>query len=335
MFSERGQIPGAQVDPIFDGRAGSIGDKVWEVKRESALPCCYWKKLPFDTVLLQTKWNTPKDETVRLIDQVRAVRPEARVIYLDWFAPLHLPNPYIFDFVDLYVKKQALIDRSSYATGMCDTNLVEYEAQWDPKLLPPRGAGVDQSLIDKKLYVGWNFATSSRLIRELSRKHHENHDRLIGLHCRMHVPDTASTWYGHMRRRCLDAVQALQLPNALIETTRVPRVTFLRELRASKMCFSPFGYGEVCWRDFEAVLCGAMLLKPDMSHIETNPNIYLPYETYVPVRWDLEDLGSKCKRYMLDEKERLRISRNAVDVWNSYVSEAWRQQWGAVIARST
>ena len=43
-------------------------------------------------------------------------------------------------------------------------------------------------------------------------------------------------------------------------------------MRHSRICISPFGYGEICWRDFEAILCGCLVVKPDMSHVETNPS---------------------------------------------------------------
>jgi Glycosyl transferases group 1 len=67
-------------------------------------------------------------------------------------------------------------------------------------------------------------------------------------------------------------------------------VTYVRELRSSKTCFSPFGYGEICWRDIEAFAYGAVLIKPDMSHLETCPDIYVPGVTYLPVNWDFSNL---------------------------------------------
>jgi hypothetical protein len=69
----------------------------------------------------------------------------------------------------------------------------------------------------------------------------------------------------------------------------------MTELRRSKLCFSPFGYGEICWRDFEAIACGAVLVKPDMSHVRAQPDIYRPFETYIPVRWDLADLNDRVR----------------------------------------
>ncbi len=87
----------------------------------------------------------------------------------------------------------------------------------------------------------------------------------------------------------------------------------------SKVCFSPFGYGEVCWRDYEAVACGAVLLKPDMGHIETDPDIFVPWETYVPVSWDLSDLQETLHRVLSDNALRATIARTAFDTLRDWL----------------
>ena len=84
-------------------------------------------------------------------------------------------------------------------------------------------------------------------------------------------------------------------------------MNIIEKCEAAEFCVSPFGYGEVCWRDFEAMLCGCLVIKPDMSHVETNPDIFRPHETYVPVQWDYADLEEKCSYYLEHEGERQRI----------------------------
>jgi hypothetical protein len=90
---------------------------------------------------------------------------------------------------------------------------------------------------------------------------------------------------------------------------------YYRELRDSKMTLSPFGWGEVCFRDFEAIISGSLLLKPDMSHLVTWPDVYVPNETYVPLNWDGKDLMEKTAYYLENPRERERIARNA---WERY-----------------
>ena len=93
---------------------------------------------------------------------------------------------------------------------------------------------------------------------------------------------------------------------------RVTLEEYYQEMTSSKICISPFGYGEICWRDFEAMLCGCLVIKPDMSHVETNPDIFKPFKTYVPVEWDFSDLEDKCIYYLTHEGERQRIVTDAL-----------------------
>jgi hypothetical protein len=84
------------------------------------------------------------------------------------------------------------------------------------------------------------------------------------------------------------------------------------------MVLSPFGWGEVCFRDFEAIISGSLLLKPDMSHLKTWPDVYIPYETYIPLKWDGSDIKEKAETYLADDGARARITKNA---WEQYWSQ--------------
>jgi hypothetical protein len=106
----------------------------------------------------------------------------------------------------------------------------------------------------------------------------------------------------------------------VVKGNNVGLAQFLFEMQNAKIAFSPFGYGEVCWRDYEAVMAGAVLLKPDMSHIETNPNIFVPWETYVPLKWDLSDFDDCVRRVVTDAPLRNRISRQAFHVLHRWLA---------------
>jgi hypothetical protein len=94
-------------------------------------------------------------------------------------------------------------------------------------------------------------------------------------------------------------------------TNRVPQDEYYDEMLRARFSVSPFGYGELCWRDFEAVLCGSVLVKPDMSHAVTWPDIFVPGETYIPVAWDFSNLREVCTPYLEDEAARRRIAETA------------------------
>lgn len=70
---------------------------------------------------------------------------------------------------------------------------------------------------------------------------------------------------------------------------------FSQEIRNAIMMPSPFGWGEICYRDFEAFQVGAVLLKPSMDHMETWPDYFQPDVTYLPFAWDFSDFESKVR----------------------------------------
>ena len=72
---------------------------------------------------------------------------------------------------------------------------------------------------------------------------------------------------------------------------RLSPVEFHRQLIRSKLVISAFGWGEVCFREFEATWAGAAFAMPDMSIIETWPDIYIPGETYIALPWDFESVN--------------------------------------------
>lgn len=108
-------------------------------------------------------------------------------------------------------------------------------------------------------------------------------------------------------------------------TGRVKKQQYDAEMRRSLMTLSPFGWGEVCFRDFEAVFSGSLLLKPDMSHIDTWPDIYLPGQTYAPLSWDGEDLFEKVEYYQSRSRERAEIVRHAQAVFQTELEQLPRR----------
>jgi hypothetical protein len=105
-----------------------------------------------------------------------------------------------------------------------------------------------------------------------------------------------------------------------LDTRPLPREEYLEELRAARVGVSPFGYGEVCFRDFEIILAGAALLKPDMSHLETWPPLYAAGETYAAHLWDVSDLGQTVKDLLAGDRWR-EIAAGAQSVYRRYLFE--------------
>jgi hypothetical protein len=85
----------------------------------------------------------------------------------------------------------------------------------------------------------------------------------------------------------------------------IKKEAYLKEMSLSQISFSPFGWGEVCYRDFEIFLSGSVLVKPSMEHLDTFPNYYLPNESYVPMSWDMSDLDRVFNDLMITSKSDL------------------------------
>ena len=92
-------------------------------------------------------------------------------------------------------------------------------------------------------------------------------------------------------------------------------------LRQSKIVVGPFSYGDINLRDYEAILHGATLLKPNIDYLETWPPILVKGETYKDFKWDFEDIEYSILTLLNNSNERLRIATNAQDLYRSYTSK--------------
>jgi len=79
------------------------------------------------------------------------------------------------------------------------------------------------------------------------------------------------------------------LKNNNFLTSKLNKKEFTSEMHGVFGVLSAFGWGEICYRDFEACLGGSYLIKPDMSHLSTWPNIYKK-DMYHSLSWDFSDL---------------------------------------------
>ena len=83
-------------------------------------------------------------------------------------------------------------------------------------------------------------------------------------------------------------------------TGRISSWKYTKELSKTIAMISPFGWGEICYRDFEAILNKNLLVKPDMKHLETWPNIYKD-EHYFKIDWDSLNLLD-IEKYIVKNK---------------------------------
>ena len=91
---------------------------------------------------------------------------------------------------------------------------------------------------------------------------------------------------------------------------KLPPEEYFDYLYHSKVCLSPFGMGEVCFRDFECFNVGTIMIKPDMSIVLSKPNVYIDKETYFAVNYDWSNLNEVIDEILSDFD---RINREVTD----------------------
>lgn len=115
-------------------------------------------------------------------------------------------------------------------------------------------------------------------------------------------------FYDNHRKPSIDIINNLKCKVAKLENgKRVSIEEYHQKMFSSKIIFAPFGYGEMAPRDLEAAMYGSILLKPDMSYIDTTPNPYVDGETYISCKHDYSDLEEKVD-YILSNYDELRMT---------------------------
>ena len=320
MLSEPGSIPQSQVFPFhfyqreifarWQHELREVSTAVFETAPENAPGHA-------DVVCVQTWFDLTSERCEKLFASIRTRNPSAKIVYLDSFAPTDLRLAAMLDsHVDLYLKKHLFRDRSRYfEPTRGDTNLVDYYGRRYGLEYKETHHVIPEGFL-RKLMVGPSFCASPYMLPEFFD--HRSPRRLsqrIDVHARLGT--SGGGWYQAMREDAVKVIDGIGQLNVASQPGVRPS-QYRRELRSSRTCFSPFGYGEVCWRDYEAVLYGALLIKPEMGHVATEPDIFVPDVTYVPVAWDFGDVQQVLDAWLKDAVGRAAVVERAYQRLHDY-----------------
>ena len=281
----------------------------------------------YDIVGLKLGCRTSPAEALRVARAIRsALSPAARMVYFDGDDDLCVQWPQLLPLFDLYVKKHCFRDRSEYRKKRIGkSNLTDYVARTFgvsfAEDIFPATQPVDEEQLGK-IIPGWNIGLDDKIRRLYARQPvlPAASSKDIDVVCRATV-DQQTRLYP-LRSAVIPRISSMAGSyRVLTPEQRVPQSVYYEEMLRSRVCVSPFGYGEICWRDFEAVLCGSVLVKPDMSHVETQPDIFVPNETYVPVRWDYADLVPALEQLLAQPERCEHIRTNAFGVLRAYLEQ--------------
>ena len=277
----------------------------------------------FDVIGLKLSFRMPAARVSEIGRQISGLAGNRPLVYFDGDDDVCIMHPEILSWVNVYVKKHMFRDRGWYLQRFVGkSNLThfvhcKYNYSFEDNPHAKECRAVDGTQLHK-IVLGWNVALDSNIVELFARVTTDPKpmERDVDVMFRGNVP---KDWLFYLRKDIEPALEKLRSTyNVIVPRERVSRDEYYREMMRSKICLSPFGYGEICWRDLEAIMCGCLLIKPDMSHIKTVPNIFIANETYVPVRWDYSDLEEKCAYYLGNEDERRRIASAAFEVLAGY-----------------
>ncbi len=280
----------------------------------------------------------------RLEQRLQAMKDRVpRLIWMDEQSSPTKTQFQVLPIVDKYAKNQLLKDRTGYYKSYY-YNTIFADFYKNSASLPDEEFIQDRALSEfsehsHKLCISWNIGVSahlvlntpadflSHLIRGYS--HHsygstDSNQKHFDLFCRWEQ-DYGVDAINFQRRKLRNRIDFRNLDATGFE--RVSRLRYLNEMRNSKMIVSPFGWGELCYRDFEAMVNGALLVKPDMSHIETWPDLYKPHETYVPFNWDLADVNEVIREMLHNKHKREEITTNAQEHYKSIWQREGQEQF--------
>lgn len=269
-----------------------------------------WDVLCVSSRTFMSWWRTRGPSSVTsYLERARIQTP--RIIWFDITDSTGTTQFDVLPYVDRYCKNQVLRDRTRYRRHVIGARVfTDYYA---------REFGISESISDEahlnvvpadvdlhKIGVGWNSGLAHYGVfgPKLQRMWHWTRrvvprwypqqwtspraPRSILVSCRIGTSHHRQT----VARPRQELARRLQ---AYLRTEKLSRRAYFEEMRRSRAIISPFGLGEITLRDFEAITCGALVLKQDMSHVETWPDLWVSDETYLPFAWDFSDLDARLQ----------------------------------------
>ena len=103
-------------------------------------------------------------------------------------------------------------------------------------------------------------------------------------------------------------------PNYKFDNNFLKKRDYFKKLLDSKILISGYGWGEITYRDIEAITCGVPFLTADMSNINFWPDIYQDNKTYISYDLDFKNLKDKIEYILNNEPKKRELVLNSQEV---------------------
>lgn len=205
-----------------------------------------------------------------------------------------LKHPNVKKYVKQYAYRDQKLNNRACVGGRYFTRFIAEEKDWEEV------EQLEKKDMDK-ITTGWNFLHYTRNQKFVQRAPDWEEKKTVD------VFFAGTTDYkngegvaGHLisrhRKTCVEAIKTAfnRLKGITIrvaDSRALNPMEYEETMYASKVVVSPWGWGESCYRDYEALLAGCIVIKPRSDFVLSDPDIYTSdyFITCDPFWSDLED----------------------------------------------
>ena len=290
-----------------------------------------------DVVIVDSKfhrnmWLTNKFQIIK--DFANLKKNFNKVVYCDTADSSGWIQSELLPLVDCYWKFQILKDKKLYLESFYDQrifthfyhknyNIYDEDKDYSSKIANPQDLN--------KIRVSWNssmanyskyshltshaykFIKFNNLIKYRYKEMNNFSSKTKNIFCRFRYSNYRNTITFH-RKKIKEKLSVY----SNINFSKTSRLNYFDELKKSKIAISPFGWGEVAYRDFESFINKTILIKPDMSHIETWPNLYVDKKTYLSFNWNLKNILDVIENVLDNYKEYIELANEGFNNYTKY-----------------
>ncbi len=267
------------------------------------------------------------------------------IIWLDLSDSSGTTSFEVLPYVKKYVKKQFYIDKKLYRENFFRNRY--YADYYQNKFSVEEKYKFDVCPLSKqfedKLVLGWNIGVGNYFDVfnfHKSRKYYcifnslfnKNYKELFKYTLNYHYTTNKSQdIFYRFNLRNKDKKAAIHFQrnyvNSLLNKKyglngkRLDHKSYLEQLKNSKISIGAFGWGEICYREFEAIKMGAAVLFPNVDYLETWPNIYQDNFSYMSYKLDFSDFFEKIELLLNDNDLRENIVKNSQKICRNVYSD--------------
>lgn len=297
-----------------------------------------------DTLIIDSRYCGRKTNKEKFINVLKKNKTKKiKIIFADTADNSGQIKTEYLSFVDVYWKGQILKNKKEYMKSHYGGRLFTHYYNNRFKI-KDSNKQFNQPIKDKKMLkkikVCWNMG-----LCDYGRYSHVKQKLFSIFKSNIFINNTKSFLYTDSNRKyniscrigSIYGRQTVEFQRKKIEillkkytdTYKIPRFKYLDEMKNSKSVISPFGWGELCPRDFETFINGGILIKPAMNFFETWPNWYVSKDdlsnkeshTYLSFKWDLSNLENIIQSVIRKYKDFKYIAKQGQKIYMLYTKE--------------